>query len=96
MGIVSRAIAAMCDLGMSAGDLVVVLSPCIRPPAYEEDFASLIRRDCVHAGIPAAQVHDSGTCTSSDPGRYYSYRREKGRTGRMLALLGLSSTISGS
>ena len=90
MGIVTRAIAAMCHMGMSAGDLVAVLSPCIRPPVYEEDFASRIRRDCLHAGIPAAQVHDAGTCTSSNPERYYSYRCEKGRTGRMLALLGLS------
>ena len=90
MGIVARAIAEMCDLGMSPGDLVAVLSPCIRPPVYEEDFASLIRRDCLHAGIPSAQVHDAGTCTSSAPERYYSYRCEKGRTGRMLALLGLS------
>jgi hypothetical protein len=90
MGIVSRAIAAMCDMGISPGDLVAVMSPCIRPPAYEEDFASLIRRDCLQAGIPSAQLHDAGTCTSSAPERYYSYRCEKGRTGRMLALLGLS------
>ncbi|MFM7605090.1 MAG: laccase domain-containing protein, partial [Prosthecobacter sp.] len=27
-------------------------------------------------------------CTTSDRNRFYSYRLEKGRTGRMLALLG--------
>jgi copper oxidase (laccase) domain-containing protein len=31
---------------------------------------------------------DAGVCTSGDLRRYYSYRMEKGRTGRMLALLG--------
>lgn len=90
LGIVSRAIGKMGQLGIPAGDLVVVLSPCIRPPVYEEDFAAVIRRDCRHAGIPASQVHDEGICTSSNPDRYYSYRCEEGRTGRMLALLGLS------
>lgn len=90
MGIVSRAIFSMGELGIPPGDLVAVLSPCIRPPAYEKDFAAIIHRDCLLAGIPAPQVHDAGICTSSNPGRYYSYRREGGRTGRMLALLGLS------
>ncbi len=37
----------------------------------------------------AAQVHDSGLCTASDLAHYYSYRAEKARTGRMLALLAL-------
>ncbi|MCP4847089.1 MAG: polyphenol oxidase family protein [Verrucomicrobiaceae bacterium] len=90
MGIVTRAILSMREMGISPDDLVAVLSPCIRPPAYEEDFAAIIRKDCLRAGIPEAQVHDEGICTASNPGRYYSYRREGGRTGRMLALLGLS------
>ena len=39
-------------------------------------------------GVPASQVADSGICTGAEVDRYYSYRIEKGRTGRMLALLG--------
>jgi hypothetical protein len=35
------------------------------------------------------QIHDAGACTACDIDRYYSYRAEKGKTGRMLALLGL-------
>ncbi len=89
MGIVSRAISAMGRLGIAPDDMVAVLSPCIRPPVYEQDFAAAIRRDCLGEGIPASQVHDQGTCTSSDLNRYYSYRCEAGKTGRMLALLGL-------
>ena len=35
-------------------------------------------------------VLDTGFCTACDVDSYYSYRAEKGRTGRMLALLGLA------
>ncbi|MEM0897936.1 MAG: laccase domain-containing protein [Verrucomicrobiota bacterium] len=33
-------------------------------------------------------MHDCGTCTAENVEIYYSYRREKGKTGRMLAMLG--------
>jgi copper oxidase (laccase) domain-containing protein len=36
--------------------------------------------------VPPEAVHDCGVCTSSDLGRYYSYRVEKGKTGRHLAV----------
>lgn len=74
--------------GTDPADLQVLLSPCIRPPAYEIDFAAQIRQQALDAGVPASQVHDTGLCTSLDLRRFYSYRMEKGRTGRMLALLG--------
>lgn len=77
--------------GSHPADLVVQLSPCIRPPAYEVDFAAMIRQQAIDAGVPPTQVHDTGECTSSDLQRFYSYRMEKGRTGRMLALLGRPS-----
>lgn len=89
-GIVRNAITAMCALGSRVENIHVALSPCIRPPAYDVDFASMIVADCARMGVPSGQVHDGGTCTSSDLTRYYSYRVEKGRTGRMLALLGRS------
>jgi Uncharacterized conserved protein len=73
--------------GSTAGDLVVVVSPCIRPPHYEIDFASTIAAQARECGI--RRFHDAGICTASQPDRYYSYRREKGRTGRMLAALAL-------
>lgn len=74
--------------GSRPHDIVVQLSPCIRPPSYEVDFAATIREQAFEAGVPRLQIHDDGTCTSADAGRFYSYRMEKGRTGRMLALLG--------
>ena len=89
LGIVANAIQSMtAKFGSSAADLVVQLSPCIRPPHYEIDFAAEIGRQCRDLGV--ASVHESGICTACDLKRYYSYRAEKGRTGRMLAFLALS------
>lgn len=87
-GIVPAGIAALCDLGgISPRDLTVVIGPCIRPPCYETDFAAEIRNQAREAG--AGAIHDDLTCTACHPDRYYSYRREKGLTGRMLATLTL-------
>lgn len=89
LGITARALHLMAEkFGSKPEDLHVQLAPCIRPPSYEIDFAAQIRQNALDFGIPAAQVHDCGICTSSDPALFYSYRLEKGRTGRMLALLG--------
>jgi hypothetical protein len=88
LNIAARAIAKMGEVcGTEPSDLVMALGPCIRPPHYEVDFAADIIRQCREAGVES--VNDCGTCTASVPERYYSYRREKGRTGRMLALLAL-------
>ena len=75
------------EFGCDPKNLVAVLSPCIRPPLYEVNFAGEIRRQCLAAGV--ANVFDAGVCTGRDLGRYYSYRMEHGKTGRMLALLAL-------
>ena len=73
--------------GSAPAEIVVELSPCIRPPHYEIDFAATIVNQCRAAGVN--KIHDAGVCTACDVERYYSYRLEKGKTGRMLALLGL-------
>jgi copper oxidase (laccase) domain-containing protein len=76
--------------GCDPKDLLVALSPCIRPPAYETDFAAEIRRQVIGSGVPPEQCCDSAVCTGTDLEAYYSYRVEKGKTGRMLALLGMT------
>ena len=87
-GIAAKAIQQMREnFGSSPADLIVQLSPCIRPPHYEIDFAANIVEQCRAAGVN--QIHASNECTACDIERYYSYRAEKGKTGRMLALLGL-------
>jgi copper oxidase (laccase) domain-containing protein len=84
--IAERAVEAMArEYGSKPGDLVAQLSPCIRPPQYEVDFAAEIARQLRGAGV--GRVADCGANTAADPERYYSYRMEKGRTGRLLALL---------
>lgn len=89
LGVAASAIETMTSrFGSHASDLVVQLSPCIRPPHYEIDFAAEIVRQCRDHGVTS--VHDGGVCTASDLKRYYSYRAEKGRTGRMLAFLALA------
>lgn len=89
LDITGNAIRAMVkNFGARPENLIVQLSPCIRPPAYEVDFAATISYQAMAAGVTARNVHDEGICTSSDPLRFYSYRMEKGKTGRMLALLG--------
>ncbi len=74
------------SFGTRPEDLVMVMAPCIRYPAYDTDFASMIEAQGKEAGVK--EVNDCGLCTTSDLNRYYSYRIEKGMTGRMLALLG--------
>lgn len=89
-GIAITAIETMAaEFGSRPSDLVVQLSPCIRPPHYEIDFAAEIVRQSREAGITA--LHDCDICTACDLERYYSYRAEKGRTGRMLAFLALAA-----
>lgn len=89
-GITGNAVRVMqAHYGTSPADLLVQLGPCIRVPQYDVDFPAMIQASCREAGVPAAQIHDCLTCTALDPSHYYSYRRELGRTGRLLALLGL-------
>jgi copper oxidase (laccase) domain-containing protein len=93
LGVVTNAITQMVEcFGSDPAELIVQLSPCIRPPHYEIDFAAEIVRQCRSLGVK--QIQDSGVCTACDLDRYYSYRAEKGKTGRMLALIGLNSTIA--
>ncbi len=89
LGVISRALKLMQEeFGTKAGDVMVALAPCIRPPAYEVDFASEIRQQAMVAGVLAENFTDCGICTSQNLETYYSYRAEMGATGRMLALLG--------
>ena len=77
------------EFGTDPADLIAQLSPCIRPPHYEVDFAANISESLRRSGVHHA--FDSGENTAVDLEKYYSYRMEKGRTGRMLALLALQT-----
>jgi len=93
LGVVPNAIMQMIDrFGSNPANMIAQLSPCVRPPHYEVDFATEIVRQCRALGVK--EIYDSGVCTACDMDRYYSYRAEKGKTGRMLALIGLNPTIA--
>ncbi len=93
LGVVPNAITQMIDrFGSNPANMIAQLSPCVRPPHYEVDFATEIVRQCRALGVK--EIYDSGVCTACDIDRYYSYRAEKGKTGRMLALIGLNPTIA--
>ena len=88
-GIVAHTIRELTRVyGTRSADLEVLISPCIRPPHYEVDFAAFIHAQLSEAGVPPEQITDEGISTAENLERFYSYRLEKGKTGRMLALLG--------
>jgi polyphenol oxidase len=90
LNIIGRAVEKLeAEFGCHPADLIAQLSPCIRPPHYEVDFASGIVTQLRQAGVE--WVHDCGENTGSDLNRFYSYRVEKGQTGRMLAYLALKN-----
>jgi copper oxidase (laccase) domain-containing protein len=92
LGVVTNAISQMIGrFGSDPANTIVQFSPCIRPPHYEIDFAAEIVSQCRALGVK--EIHDSRLCTACDLNKYYSYRAEKGKTGRMLAVLGINPTI---
>lgn len=88
LNITGRTIALLHEhFGVPPADLIVHLSPCIRPPLYETDFAATIAAQARAAG--AGEIYDDNICTGREVASYYSYRVERGLTGRMLAVLQL-------
>ena len=75
------------NFGSEPENLIAVMSPCIRPPYYEVDFAQSIATQLRTENVD--KIYDNQQNTGSDLDRFYSYRMEKGRTGRMLAYLAL-------
>ena len=72
------------EFGSEPSSMMAVLGPCIRPPHYDVNFAGEILRQLEREKV--GKVVDSGLCTASDLTRFYSYRTEKGQTGRHFAV----------
>jgi len=86
LNILQRALDLMSErFGTRPENVTAILGPCIRPPDYEVDFAAEISCQAKSAGI--GNFIDCGLNTASDPVRFYSYRKELGKTGRMMALI---------
>jgi hypothetical protein len=59
---------------------------------YMLDLSAANRDQLLAAGIPDPQVESSAYCSWRDHETFFSYRRDHGSTGRMLSLIGISSS----
>jgi copper oxidase (laccase) domain-containing protein len=70
-----------------------------RAPGHSElptkiflDLVEANRRQLIDAGIPPRNVSASTQCTACNPNLLFSYRAEKGITGRMMSVAGVQPT----
>jgi YfiH family protein len=54
------------------------------------DLVATVRAQLVAAGVPVEAISRVGGCTCSEPGRYFSYRRDGAGIGQMLAFAGFA------
>jgi len=54
------------------------------------DLAAAARDQLRGAGVLPGRIHDLGHCTACDPERYFSHRRDRGRTGRAWGVISLA------
>lgn len=80
-----------------ADRFAAALGPVIRPgPGGPHlDLWEANRRALCAAGIPAARIEVLGLCTACDSGRFFSHRRDRGRTGRHAAFIAPPSSRGG-
>jgi YfiH family protein len=57
-----------------------------RPQHWRVDLYALARRRLALAGVASERIFGGGLCTISEPGRFFSHRRDR-RTGRMASLI---------
>jgi YfiH family protein len=53
------------------------------------DLVEANRRQLLAAGLPSKSIESSRLCSNCHPGLLFSYRAEKGKTGRMMAVTGI-------
>jgi YfiH family protein len=75
--------------GTNPADCTALISPSIGACHYEMDLWSRLEQQLRQAGV--SDVHNPRVCTACHLDRYFSYRAEKGQTGRMFAILALTS-----
>ncbi|HZD95113.1 MAG TPA: peptidoglycan editing factor PgeF [Candidatus Sulfotelmatobacter sp.] len=62
--------------------------PCIK---LHLDLREANRRQLLALGVPEKNISALKNCTACDTRNFFSHRAEKGRTGRMLAIVGIKS-----
>ena len=61
----------------------------VLPPKIFLDLVEANRRQLRAAGVPAKNIESSPLCTSCHPDLLFSYRAEKGKTGRLMGTAGI-------
>lgn len=68
-----------------------------RPPGHGDpgiklhlDLLEANRRQLLAAGVPGKNITAMAECSACDTRRFFSHRAEKGRTGRMMAVIGIA------
>jgi copper oxidase (laccase) domain-containing protein len=77
--------AAVAAMPARPGDILAVIGPCIGPCHYDMDLWTPIENQLRAAGV--RDIHNERRCTACHLDKYFSYRAERGQTGRMFALL---------
>ncbi|ASB89704.1 laccase domain-containing protein [Bacillus sonorensis] len=61
----------------------------IKEGEYRLELKEVNRQLLLHAGIPDGQIKVSSLCTSCERSLFFSHRRDRGKTGRMMSFIGL-------
>jgi polyphenol oxidase len=61
------------------------------PPKLFLDLVEANRQQLLAAGVGKKSIEASPLCTNCNPDKLFSYRAEKGKTGRMMAVAGIMS-----
>ncbi|WP_203114379.1 peptidoglycan editing factor PgeF [Alicyclobacillus sp. TC] len=71
-----------------------IFSPSQRPGHYMLSLQHAIRYSLLKYGVRAERIQDTGVCTACRTDVLFSYRAERGQTGRMLAAIAIQSAQS--
>ncbi|MFA5859212.1 MAG: polyphenol oxidase family protein [Elusimicrobiota bacterium] len=86
-GIVVTGIDLMTEkCGCKKQNMAVIIGPHIQSCCYPYDIETNIVQQAETNGITKNNIYRSGLCTSCNNASFYSYRKEKGVTGRMASV----------
>lgn len=78
------------EVGQEVADRAAEYPSCLtphRPGHYMLDLWQLNTLELLEAGVPREQIYRADCCTSCHKDRFFSYRAEKGKTGRLYAVI---------
>ena len=63
----------------------------VHPEVFYLDLAKANAMQLREAGLSVSKIHVASQCTSCHPDLFFSHRRDLGKTGRMMAVIGIRS-----